>query len=77
MRYKVTYEFEGHLGNMKYLEPGDEILLEDGTVAKIMWVVQRGSDFLYGTDCMGVVYSRELSRGWRGGEINNDPPNKN
>lgn len=65
MRYKVRYEFEGKRGNMRYLRPGDviEIIDRDKPIeTKILWVVNRNEDTIYGTDSQGIIYARELVR---------------
>ena len=64
MRYKVRYEFEGTRGRMNYLRPGDviEIIDRDKPIeTKILWVVNRNEDTIYGTS-QGIIYARELER---------------
>lgn len=65
MRYKVRYIFEGTRGRMNYLRPGDviEIIDRDKPIeTKILWVVNRNEDTIYGTDSQGIIYARELER---------------
>jgi len=64
MRYKVRYEFEGTRGRMNYLRPGDvlEIVGRKPIETKILWVVNRNEDTIYGTDSQGIIYARELER---------------
>lgn len=64
MRYKVRYEFEGTRGRMNYLRPGDvlEIVGREPIETKILWVVNRNEDTIYGTDSQGIIYARELER---------------
>jgi len=63
-RYKARYEFEGQSGNMDYLEPGDIIEAEDGTQGTVKWAATYKNQKTYEIEGFGVVYARELTRGW-------------
>lgn len=64
-RYKARYEFEGARGNMNFLEPGDVLELDDGTVGEVRWSTIYNKQRIYEIEGLGVVYARELIRGWK------------
>lgn len=64
---EAKYEFEGHARKpLIGLKPGDVVHLPGQKPSKftVTWVHpgEGPAETKYGTDCMGVVYARELER---------------
>lgn len=62
---EARYEFEGHARKpLIGLKPGDVVLLpgQKPYRFKVTWVHGESPEIKYGTDCMGVVYARELEQ---------------
>ncbi|MFO7295692.1 MAG: hypothetical protein C0P72_006685 [Clostridia bacterium] len=62
---EARYEFEGHARKpLIGLKPGDVVHLPGQNPEKftVTWVHGEPPEIKYGTDCMGVVYARELER---------------
>jgi len=64
---KARYDFNGHVRwPLTNLKRGDVVYLPGQKPEKftVTWVVQSDdpAETKYGTDCMGVVYARELER---------------
>ena len=64
---KAQYHFNGHVRRpLTDLKTGDVVLLPGQKPEKftVTWVCKydNPADTKYGTDCLGVVYARELER---------------